>query len=142
MALRHRVSNQQAAEAVETELVFPGYSSRSHTKRSRHANLLHRLALNPRLRTLLRFVRSERAVLVVLTLLAFATRFYRLAEPRAVVFDELHFGGFMEAHLQRKVRRQPLFLCLPLALVACVTRALPALRPGNSCCSLSLPSLL
>jgi dolichyl-phosphate-mannose-protein mannosyltransferase len=30
--------------------------------------------------------------IVILTLLAFATRFYRLDYPNEVVFDEVHFG--------------------------------------------------
>jgi dolichyl-phosphate-mannose-protein mannosyltransferase len=30
--------------------------------------------------------------MIVLTVLAFATRFYRLDYPNEVVFDEVHFG--------------------------------------------------
>lgn len=30
--------------------------------------------------------------LAILTLLAFATRFYRINHPDSVVFDEVHFG--------------------------------------------------
>jgi dolichyl-phosphate-mannose-protein mannosyltransferase len=32
---------------------------------------------------------------LILTCLSFLTRFYRLAEPPAVVFDEVHFGKFV-----------------------------------------------
>ncbi|KAF9253151.1 CAZyme family GT39 [Penicillium roqueforti] len=39
--------------------------------------------------------------IVILTLLAFATRFYRLDFPNEVVFDEVHFGKFASYYLQR-----------------------------------------
>ncbi|CAL5868621.1 uncharacterized protein PFLUO_LOCUS2848 [Penicillium psychrofluorescens] len=39
--------------------------------------------------------------LVVVTLLAFITRFYRLDYPNEVVFDEVHFGKFASYYLQR-----------------------------------------
>ncbi|KAJ5120567.1 Glycosyl transferase family 39 [Penicillium bovifimosum] len=37
----------------------------------------------------------------ILTLLAFATRFYRIDYPNEVVFDEVHFGKFASYYLQR-----------------------------------------
>ncbi|KAH0096519.1 dolichyl-phosphate-mannose--protein mannosyltransferase, partial [Aureobasidium melanogenum] len=39
--------------------------------------------------------------LAVITLLAFATRFYAIAHPNQVVFDEVHFGKFASYYLQR-----------------------------------------
>lgn len=46
---------------------------------------------------------EEVGIIIVLTLVALATRFFRISEPGAVVFDELHFGKFMENYLQGKV---------------------------------------
>lgn len=43
--------------------------------------------------------RPDFVILTALTLLAFATRFYRISEPPAVVFDELHFQKFVDRHL-------------------------------------------
>ncbi|KAF2397583.1 protein O-mannosyl-transferase 1 [Trichodelitschia bisporula] len=39
--------------------------------------------------------------LVVLTFLAFVTRFYGITHPNQVVFDEVHFGKFASYYLQR-----------------------------------------
>ncbi|KAJ5247034.1 hypothetical protein N7468_002017 [Penicillium chermesinum] len=39
--------------------------------------------------------------IAVLTLLGFATRFYRIDYPNEVVFDEVHFGKFASYYLQR-----------------------------------------
>ncbi|KAG9651422.1 dolichyl-phosphate-mannose--protein mannosyltransferase, partial [Aureobasidium melanogenum] len=39
--------------------------------------------------------------LAVITLLAFATRFYAITHPNQVVFDEVHFGKFASYYLQR-----------------------------------------
>ncbi|CEO58618.1 Dolichyl-phosphate-mannose--protein mannosyltransferase 4 [Penicillium brasilianum] len=39
--------------------------------------------------------------MIVLTVLAFATRFYRIDYPNEVVFDEVHFGKFASYYLQR-----------------------------------------
>ncbi|KAJ5747256.1 uncharacterized protein N7511_008952 [Penicillium nucicola] len=39
--------------------------------------------------------------IVILTVLAFATRFYRIDFPNEVVFDEVHFGKFASYYLQR-----------------------------------------
>ncbi|KAJ5458259.1 Glycosyl transferasefamily 39 [Penicillium sp. IBT 31633x] len=39
--------------------------------------------------------------IVILTILAFATRFYRIDYPNEVVFDEVHFGKFASYYLQR-----------------------------------------
>lgn len=50
---------------------------------------------------------TERIILISLTLVAFATRFYRLSHPDAVVFDELHFGNFLERHLRNEVCHPP-----------------------------------
>ncbi|EME32480.1 dolichyl-phosphate-mannose-protein mannosyltransferase [Galdieria sulphuraria] len=41
------------------------------------------------------FTKKDAIFLLVLTLLSFLTRFYRLDEPPAVVFDEFHFGKFV-----------------------------------------------
>lgn len=38
-----------------------------------------------------------RLALVVLTILAFITRFYKISYPNEVVFDEVHFGKVSEA---------------------------------------------
>lgn len=40
--------------------------------------------------------RFDAAVLATVTVLALFTRFYRIAEPAAVVFDELHFSKFVD----------------------------------------------
>jgi dolichyl-phosphate-mannose-protein mannosyltransferase len=42
-----------------------------------------------------------RLALVVLTILAFITRFYKISYPNEVVFDEVHFGKFASYYLQR-----------------------------------------
>lgn len=39
--------------------------------------------------------------LAIITLLAFATRFYGITHPNQVVFDEVHFGKFASYYLQR-----------------------------------------
>ncbi|KAJ5675821.1 Dolichyl-phosphate-mannose--protein mannosyltransferase 4 [Penicillium macrosclerotiorum] len=39
--------------------------------------------------------------MTILTVLAFATRFYRIDFPNEVVFDEVHFGKFASYYLQR-----------------------------------------
>ncbi|THX53143.1 protein O-mannosyl-transferase 1 [Aureobasidium pullulans] len=39
--------------------------------------------------------------LLVITILAFATRFYAITHPNQVVFDEVHFGKFASYYLQR-----------------------------------------
>lgn len=49
-----------------------------------------------------RFINSDSQLLIFITIVSFFTRFYRLSWPANVVFDELHFGGFTEALLQRK----------------------------------------
>lgn len=38
--------------------------------------------------------------MVILTVLAFATRFYRIDYPNEVVFDEVHFGKVWSSMLQ------------------------------------------
>lgn len=43
--------------------------------------------------------RPDFLILALVTLLAVATRFYRLGHPAAVVFDELHFQKFVDRHL-------------------------------------------
>ncbi|KKZ65027.1 dolichyl-phosphate-mannose-protein mannosyltransferase [[Emmonsia] crescens] len=42
-----------------------------------------------------------RAAMVIMTLLAFATRFANISFPDEVVFDEVHFGKFASHYLQR-----------------------------------------
>ncbi|KAI5776144.1 Dolichyl-phosphate-mannose-protein mannosyltransferase-domain-containing protein [Geopyxis carbonaria] len=44
---------------------------------------------------------SYKIALVVLTALAFATRFYKIHHPDEVVFDEVHFGKFASYYLER-----------------------------------------
>ncbi|ORY05207.1 glycosyltransferase family 39 protein [Basidiobolus meristosporus CBS 931.73] len=46
--------------------------------------------------------RNSCIVLAVLTVLAFATRFYKIHEPNEVVFDEVHFGKFGSYYLRRE----------------------------------------
>lgn len=48
--------------------------------------------------------------IVILTVLAFATRFYRIDYPNEVVFDEVHFGKVRAsmAWVARLQRRGPL----------------------------------
>ncbi|KAK4524769.1 hypothetical protein GAYE_SCF05G2672 [Galdieria yellowstonensis] len=41
------------------------------------------------------FTKRDIFIVLILTFLSFLTRFYRLAEPPAVVFDEVHFGKFV-----------------------------------------------
>ncbi|KAK9765558.1 Dolichyl-phosphate-mannose--protein mannosyltransferase 4 [Basidiobolus ranarum] len=41
-------------------------------------------------------------VLALVTVLAFATRFYKISEPNEVVFDEVHFGKFASYYLRRE----------------------------------------
>ncbi|KAN0068437.1 Dolichyl-phosphate-mannose-protein mannosyltransferase domain containing protein [Elaphomyces granulatus] len=42
-----------------------------------------------------------RIALVIMTALAFATRFYKIDYPNEVVFDEVHFGKFASYYLRR-----------------------------------------
>lgn len=51
---------------------------------------------------------NDSLITAILTLAALATRFFRIHQPKAVVFDELHFGAFLENHLHRQVSRNPL----------------------------------
>lgn len=48
------------------------------------------------------FSSNESWILFTLTALANLTRFIRLSQPKAVVFDEFHFGNFLDNHMQRK----------------------------------------
>lgn len=61
---------------------------------------------NPRNRsTVERFLETERAsmvMLALLTLLAFALRFYKINHPDQVVFDEVHFGKFASYYIKRQ----------------------------------------
>ncbi|KAF9365882.1 hypothetical protein BGX34_007831, partial [Mortierella sp. NVP85] len=45
--------------------------------------------------------RQSLAVLAVLTILAFISRFYKIDDPDEVVFDEVHFGKFASYYLRR-----------------------------------------
>ncbi|OZJ04054.1 hypothetical protein BZG36_03562 [Bifiguratus adelaidae] len=45
--------------------------------------------------------RTSAVVLSVLTVLSFITRFYRIAQPPEVVFDEVHFGKFASYYIRR-----------------------------------------
>ncbi|GBB86163.1 hypothetical protein RclHR1_01260034 [Rhizophagus clarus] len=44
---------------------------------------------------------ASKAILAVLTLLSFVTRFYQIDYPTQVVFDEVHFGKFASYYLKR-----------------------------------------
>lgn len=46
---------------------------------------------------------TERSILLTLTIAALFTRFIRLSHPNAVVFDEFHFGNFLEKHLRHEI---------------------------------------
>ena len=50
-----------------------------------------------------RIIHTGRGTSHALFVIALVTRFYRLGVPSAVVFDEMHFGRFMEALLRRDV---------------------------------------
>jgi dolichyl-phosphate-mannose--protein O-mannosyl transferase len=43
---------------------------------------------------------SHKSILFILTLLALAVRLYILGTPPAVVFDEVHFGGFATKYMR------------------------------------------
>ncbi|KAF2836211.1 glycosyltransferase family 39 protein [Patellaria atrata CBS 101060] len=45
--------------------------------------------------------RDYKISLVIITILAFITRFYAITHPNQVVFDEVHFGKFASYYLQR-----------------------------------------
>jgi dolichyl-phosphate-mannose-protein mannosyltransferase len=47
-----------------------------------------------------RWSRLNRSIFLFITLIAVALRFYRISEPRQVVFDEVHFGGFASQYLK------------------------------------------
>ncbi|PCH44324.1 glycosyltransferase family 39 protein [Wolfiporia cocos MD-104 SS10] len=62
--------------------------------------------VNPRRRSaaeqLLDTPRASAAIVGLLTLTAFATRFYKLSHPDQVVFDEVHFGKFASYYIKRQ----------------------------------------
>jgi len=47
-----------------------------------------------------RWTSLNRSIFFIITLIAIALRFYRISEPRQVVFDEVHFGGFASHYLK------------------------------------------
>lgn len=47
-----------------------------------------------------RWTSLNRTIFFFVTLIAVALRFYRISEPRQVVFDEVHFGGFASQYLK------------------------------------------
>jgi dolichyl-phosphate-mannose--protein O-mannosyl transferase len=44
--------------------------------------------------------RNDAFLLFTITILAFWTRFWRLGHPWAIVFDEVHFGGFTNSYIK------------------------------------------
>jgi dolichyl-phosphate-mannose-protein mannosyltransferase len=61
----------------------------------------------------------HKVALVLVTIVAFATRFYKINYPNEVVFDEVHFGKFASYYLQRSYffDLHPPFAKLLIALV-------------------------
>jgi dolichyl-phosphate-mannose-protein mannosyltransferase len=61
----------------------------------------------------------HKVALVMVTIVAFATRFYKINYPNEVVFDEVHFGKFASYYLQRSYffDLHPPFAKLLIALV-------------------------
>ena len=47
-----------------------------------------------------RWTPLTRSIFFLVTLVAVVLRFYRISEPRQVVFDEVHFGGFASHYLK------------------------------------------
>ena len=47
-----------------------------------------------------RWTTLNRSILFLFTLISLALRLYRISEPRQVVFDEVHFGGFASNYLK------------------------------------------
>lgn len=47
-----------------------------------------------------RWTQLNRSIFLFVTLVAVVLRFYRISEPRQVVFDEVHFGGFASHYLK------------------------------------------
>eukprot|EP00301_Raphidiophrys_heterophryoidea_P003957 c1175_g1_i1.p1 GENE.c1175_g1_i1~~c1175_g1_i1.p1 ORF type:complete len:557 (+),score=103.73 c1175_g1_i1:1-1671(+) len=63
-------------------------------------------------------------VLVIFTAISFATRFYKLTTPNLVLFDEVHFGKFVNSHLTGKFYfdiHPPLVKLLMAALLVLTT---------------------
>ena len=48
----------------------------------------------------IRWSQLSRTIFLFVTFAAIALRFYRISEPRQVVFDEVHFGGFASHYLK------------------------------------------
>jgi len=44
---------------------------------------------------------ASKIILIIITILSFITRFYKIWEPSEVVFDEVHFGKFASYYLKR-----------------------------------------
>ena len=61
-------------------------------KREQKLNICHQLT------------QVDKNALICFTILSFVTRIYRIHEPPAIVFDELHFAAFVENYLKREVR--------------------------------------
>lgn len=47
-----------------------------------------------------RWTSATRSIFILFTLISMSLRFYRISEPRQVVFDEVHFGGFASHYLK------------------------------------------
>jgi Dolichyl-phosphate-mannose--protein O-mannosyl transferase len=74
--------------------------------------------------------------MAVLTVLAFATRFYRIDYPNEVVFDEVHFGKVCAPAASRRPRRRqkgdPRLTCLTLLVRLVLSSAHVLLRCSPS----------
>lgn len=51
-----------------------------------------------------RLTEFDKKALICFTIISLITRLYRIHEPPAIVFDELHFAAFVENYLRREVR--------------------------------------
>lgn len=84
-AVRHRAPKKKALQGVSSTTLSPGSGSEDE--------LLKGHDRSPK--TLASFGHAQgpfRIWLVVVTVLAFLTRFYKINHPNEVVFDEVHFG--------------------------------------------------
>ncbi|CAN3360484.1 dolichyl-phosphate-mannose--protein mannosyltransferase 5 [Diutina catenulata] len=59
----------------------------------------NRTALSPEWIQATCFNRSDYLLLLFITIVTIAVRFYKLDNPRAIVFDELHFGDYVRQYL-------------------------------------------
>nr|XP_054770201.1 protein O-mannosyl-transferase 1-like [Lytechinus pictus] len=94
--VRHRVKQEQRRAGDETEVkeeLSPAVSGEDPTTKAENRDKTAAPSL---------FVVTLNVNILVtfLTVLSFATRFWRLEEPRGVVFDETHFGLFTSFYMK------------------------------------------